>query len=833
MCDNDDGCLDGSLSHLESHLVQLAKLAIGADKDQKTEAAKFYYEESIKVAFQLAEKGSTIPGLKDRIAQYLQRAEELDKLFKKQLNEKKVEEHDPDVSSVKRAEFLLHEALDNDDENDVEEAIDLYLQAVELCLKAKAETHNQNTKRQLALLAEQALTRAEQLKGRVRPTPSAPPSEPSIDEQMQNLAVASTKSVSLDANAGQVLSSHGQKSGLKNVGPSSYSREEIQVLRTTSVINEREYVPFLTVDIREKFAFPVPFSDKCGLLKLSKKQHGRIARWSRLEDLCQEPKIFADIDNIDSFSIKQTVISDCSFITSLTVSALYEKRFKKKLISNIIYPQNRKGEAVYNPCGKYMTKLHINGVFRKVIIDDFFPVDNYGQLLCSHSIKRDEFWVSLLEKAYMKVMGGYDFPGSNSNIDLHALTGWIPDRMSTRDEKFNADKAFDMMVNSHRRGDVLITVATGELSDDVCERSGLVSTHAYAVLDLRTVEGKQLLLLKNPWSHVRWKGNYSERDTASWTPSLKKAMNYDPQNAKSFDDGVFYIDFKSLCKFYEAIYLNWNPSLFKYTYCTHSVWKSGTGPAKDLYNIGENPQYKLSTGPEGAPVWALLTRHITDRDDFAQNKEYIALIVYKSPDKVYMPFNPPPMIDGARVNSPHYLCKIPASQGATDYTLVISQYEKSSTIFYTLRAYSTHPFTMTKLDDPFHYVEKVTNDQWTESTAGGCANNHSSYKSNPVYLLDVQGPHDESNQILIDLKGPKEYSIGFDVRSVNIKNPSSPHCFSSVTSGAFRSGFTILKLSKVPAGSYHITPATFYPGQKGPFFLTVKSSCPFKLTKIK
>ena len=70
---------------------------------------------------------------------------------------------------------------------------------------------------------------------------------------------------------------------------------------------------------------------------------------------------------------------------------------------SIIHPQNRSGEPIINPHGRYMISFNLNGCRRKVELDDRLPVGKYGELLCSYSSNDDEFWISIIEKAYMKV----------------------------------------------------------------------------------------------------------------------------------------------------------------------------------------------------------------------------------------------------------------------------------------------------------------------------------------------------------------------------------------------------------------------------------------------
>ena len=51
-----------------------------------------------------------------------------------------------------------------------------------------------------------------------------------------------------------------------------------------------------------------------------------------------------------------------------------------------------------------------------------------------------------------------------------------------------------------------------------------------------------------------------------------------------------------------------------------------------------NKKRDVAQSRQNCSIWIVLTRHIMDRDDFANNKEYIALLVYKNNgEKVYYP----------------------------------------------------------------------------------------------------------------------------------------------------------------------------------------------------
>lgn len=101
-----------------------------------------------------------------------------------------------------------------------------------------------------------------------------------------------------------------------------------------------------------------------------------------------------------------------------------------------------------------------------------------------------------------------------------------------------------------------------------------------------------------------------------------------------------------------------------------------------------------------------------DKVEFKYFKNKIVTCMFYNPS-CFLLDDPEPYIDGVRINSPHYLCKIVVPQGGTTrYTLVISQYQKSHTIYYTLRAFSTVPFTLSNISNVFKYKHEVSVSQF-------------------------------------------------------------------------------------------------------------------------
>ncbi|KAJ2556937.1 cysteine protease [Coemansia sp. RSA 1933] len=609
------------------------------------------------------------------------------------------------------------------------------------------------------------------------------------------------------------------------------SPDEVQVVRTTSHINGLMFLPWLDNDVDENFALHDNFTDKDGLPTLSPKQQRKLWKWRRAGQLYSKPQIFGQSG---CAHIVQETVTDCSFVAALCVSIEYENRFHRQLITRHIYPRSSTGAPAFNPSGKYMVKLFVNGLWRRVVIDDLLPVADDGRLICTYSTAGD-IGQSLIEKAFLKVMGGYDFPGSNSSTDLHALTGWIPEHVFIQDQSFDEEHMWERMFKGLHDGNALITIATGKMGSDVAGALGLVPSHAYAVLDLREVCGFRLLKVKNPWSMMRWTGKFSHLDRAAWTPELMDRLDYDPATAENNDLGVFWIDYESVCHRFDAIHLNWNPALFAHRASAHFAWGMDMGPRQALYDFSSNPQYTLdiagdpaahgSSPGQSSLVWILLSKHVLKTEE---NRDYIALHVYdqNSGGRIYEPQTA--LHIGAYVNTPHVLVQLSAVQGR-GYTVVVAQREKTQALYFTLRVFCESPLRLERA--PIPEFQQTIQDQWRSSSAGGNTA-LPRYLDNPQYRLDVKRSGSAPISGTVTLEAVQKYPINVRIFRGGYLVTRVLEVNTVANSGKYRSRFCTCALENIDEGSYTVVASTFEPFMFSHFKLTVGMGQPFTLTPI-
>ncbi len=144
--------------------------------------------------------------------------------------------------------------------------------------------------------------------------------------------------------------------------------------------------------------------------------------WKNMSSISSNPKIFESDMNSYKF-IKLGKLSDSSLIAALISVCNYEKKFDKRIITSLIYPQ-KDNDSIINKYGTYGVKIYLNGTYRYIEVDDLFPFDKLSEIsLLSSSQSPDEFWFKILEKTFLFLYNFKKVP-TNPSYEVYHLCGW-------------------------------------------------------------------------------------------------------------------------------------------------------------------------------------------------------------------------------------------------------------------------------------------------------------------------------------------------------------------------------------------------------------------------
>lgn len=241
---------------------------------------------------------------------------------------------------------------------------------------------------------------------------------------------------------------------------------------------------------------------------------------------------------IEPSDILQGGLGDCYFLVCLSGLAEYPP-----LIGRLFEFDEK------NPYGFYPIWLHINGSWRRYIIDDYLPVNRGSNSLAFSRTEENEMWVTLIEKAYAKAYGGYwNIVGGDPVHALRDLTGAPYDRIS---DFSNPDVVWNKLKKANDQQYMMTCFTKNTQITEEKHDTGIVSGHAYSILDVRKytdVHGNEqkLIQIRNPWGKFEWNGDFSDRSPL-WRPEDKHLY------IEEEDDGLFWMRVEDFVRHYQGV----------------------------------------------------------------------------------------------------------------------------------------------------------------------------------------------------------------------------------------------------------------------------------------
>ncbi|KAK2786281.1 hypothetical protein FQN52_007872 [Onygenales sp. PD_12] len=293
----------------------------------------------------------------------------------------------------------------------------------------------------------------------------------------------------------------------------------------------------------------------------------------RVTDIFEKPEFYKD--DATATDVRQGNDGDCWLMAAIATLGNM-----KGLIDRVCITRNEQ-------VGVYGFVFYRDGEWRHTIIDDklYLRVPDYEDAAGEREVWDDigsadteekyrktwqsgsralyfaqcsddnETWLPLLEKAYAKAHGDYSsIDGGFVGEAIEDLTGGVTSEMISRNildkERFwnedlmNVNKKFLFGCATGLYGRWLYPYYYGGNGEG---SEGVVTSHAYSVMDAREIKGKRMLRLRNPWGKKEWTGPWSD-GSAEWTAEWMQLLGH-----KFGNDGMFWISYDDFLRKYEHL----------------------------------------------------------------------------------------------------------------------------------------------------------------------------------------------------------------------------------------------------------------------------------------
>ncbi|CAF3351821.1 unnamed protein product [Rotaria socialis] len=389
--------------------------------------------------------------------------------------------------------------------------------------------------------------------------------------------------------------------------------------------------------------------------------------WRRPYEIVEDPQLI--VNGIKRTDPNQGDLGNCWFVAAMT--ALTQN---STVLTRVIPPDQSFHTDWY--AGIFHFRFWRYQQWYDIVIDDRLPFLIKQRRLwgARNLFELNEFWVSLLEKAYAKLNGNYTNLGGGLPVNaLTDFTGGIEQRFEFKSNlsvtHLRPDDLFDFIKSCIDYGSLIAcSINADKRKVETILSNGLVIGHTYSITNyhvlpvtydnkLSKLSDRGLIRFRNPWGNdIEWNGKWSDADPV-WNLLDEKTRRrlsiqrkHDGEFWMSFNDFYKEFDVMEVCHISPDTYdeFGLNTQDYKHHWRMWYVlgsWRAGENSGGSCANSGcrhgcyywRNPQFVIELTLNRSfnsnrlcmMIIALMQKPISNSSNSISNEQYVQIRLFK------------------------------------------------------------------------------------------------------------------------------------------------------------------------------------------------------------